>query len=108
MFAMKKLQDLHNEAMKNDQNNWLLFLEIFEIAYGNNFESLKVLIDRHLNSIADQNENIAHSIGEGKDILLKESESSEEILKKVKEAHTWFSGTLAKEEIERALEEKRL
>lgn len=108
MFAMKKLQDLHNEAMKNDQNNWLLFLEIFEIAYGNNFESLKVLIDRHLNSIADQNENIAHLIGEGKDILLKESESSEEILKKVKEAHTWFSGTLAKEEIERALEEKRL
>jgi phenylalanine-4-hydroxylase len=77
VIAIKDIQDLFGRALEQENNNWLLFLDIYERSALNNYDELKKVIKKHLLSIVEQNDEVAHLINEGIEMIEEASSKSQ-------------------------------
>ncbi len=76
IVSMTEVQDLFEQAMETEDDNWLLFIDIYELAVINNYVSLKNVVCKHLQQLSELKTDIAHLIREGIDMIEKTSKQN--------------------------------
>ena len=71
VVSLNEVQDIYQRANEICSDQWLLFLELFELASKSNYEALKTIIKDHLAQLADLDKEITHLIYEGIDLIEK-------------------------------------
>jgi phenylalanine-4-hydroxylase len=77
VISIKDIQDLFGKALDQESLNWLLFLDIYELAEINNYDELKAIIKKQLLIFANEKEDISHLINEGIDMIEEASAKSQ-------------------------------
>ena len=75
VVSLNDIQKLYQRSLDLFPDQWLLFLELYELSGKANYETINSVIKEHLNELAKQNKDITHLIQEG--IELIESAASE-------------------------------
>lgn len=77
MTPLSTLQKLFLEAQDVNPDNWLLFLDIYELTVINDYNEWQKLVKKHLQQLAQDQEPIAHLIGEGITMIEEASSKSQ-------------------------------
>lgn len=72
----EKLVSVFNTVQKEYADEWLLLVELYELAFKENFE-IQSQIKSHLENLAKNNDKISHLIEDGIDLVGKSTESFE-------------------------------
>lgn len=76
IVSLGELQELLDKAFKTDPDNWLLILDLFEVAQKHNYKSIAAHLLHHLETIATNNEEVSHLIKEGVEMINEHFETS--------------------------------
>lgn len=72
LVSSDKLQSLVNDIMTFDPDNWLLTLEVYEVAHAKDYTDIVKTLNQHLIDLAQSNEDISHLIKEGLEMIEQE------------------------------------
>ena len=75
IIPVSRIQELFESAKETDSQNWLLFLDLLEVATIQNYETVCKILSEYLKAIADQKREIAHLIEEGIQMIQESSTS---------------------------------
>ena len=67
--SLDEVQDLHRDVMEYEVDNWLLFIDLFEVARAHNYPVIGEEIEHHLKLLASKRSDIAHLITEGLEMI---------------------------------------
>lgn len=68
---LKEIQDLFQSCLDRESKNWLLVLDIFEVAIVHHYDELNAIVKKHLIHLAKEREDLSHLIYEGIDMVEK-------------------------------------
>ena len=69
VISLNEVQELFHQAIETHPDQWLFFLELFELAGKATYETLKTAIKDHLYLLAEGNKEIDHLIHEGIELI---------------------------------------
>ena len=75
IVPVSRVQEMFEKAKDTDAQNWLLFLDILEVATIQNYETVSKIITEYLMGIAEEKSEIAHLIEEGIQMIQESSTS---------------------------------